>query len=93
MTLALLTLSFSIDHAYSLKDKRSAMKGFKEKLKHRFNVSVAETDFHDVWNRAELSVAMVGTDHGYVEGALQKVIDFASNHPDAQLDDHRTEYF
>ena len=44
----------------SLKGKRHALKGLKEKVKHRFNVSVAEVDHEDLWQRATLGFAAVG---------------------------------
>ena len=92
MTIGLLTLHLSIPHAQSLKDKRSAVRGLKEKLKRRFNVSAAEVDDHDVWTISTLGVAAVGADRPYVEGLLQQAVNFAGNHPEAALDDWTTEF-
>lgn len=39
----------------SLKEKRSVVKSLKDRLHDRFNVSVAETGHHDLWQRAELT--------------------------------------
>jgi uncharacterized protein YlxP (DUF503 family) len=79
VTVALLHLEFHIPQAESLKDKRRQVKGFKDRLASRFNVSVAEVDALDNRRRAVLAVAMVGSDHQYVEGALQQIVNAAQN--------------
>jgi len=43
----------------SLKDKRRVVKSLIERLHHRFRVSIAETDFHDLHQRAEIAIAVV----------------------------------
>jgi uncharacterized protein YlxP (DUF503 family) len=92
MVIGILTLHLSIPHAASLKDKRRAVRGLKEKLKHRFNVSAAEVDDHEIWTRATIGVTTVGPDRTYLEGQLQQVVNFANNHPEAVLDDTATEF-
>src|SRR2546422_10221058 len=56
----------------SLKDKRHVLKSLKDRLHNRFNVSAAETDHHDLWQRAELSVCVVSTDREQVERVLRE---------------------
>ena len=51
MPVATLTLELAIEHAQSLKDRRQAVRSLKDKLRHGFNVSVAELDEAPVWNR------------------------------------------
>jgi uncharacterized protein YlxP (DUF503 family) len=58
--------------ASSLKDKRRVVKSVKERLRNRFNVSVAETDHHDVWQRAELTAAVVATDRRRAESVMDR---------------------
>ncbi len=43
----------------SLKDKRRVVKSLIERLHHRFRISIAETDFHDLHQRAEIAMAVV----------------------------------
>ena len=57
----------------SLKDKRRIVKSLKDRLRGRFNVSVAETDHQDVWTRSQLSIAFVTTDGRLAESLLSKV--------------------
>jgi len=66
-----------IHDAMTLKDKRRVVKGFKDRVSHKRNVSVAEVDYQDMPRRAALAVAMVGNDGRYLEGALQQVVNAA----------------
>jgi uncharacterized protein len=43
----------------SLKGKRKELQGLKSQLQRRFGAAVAETDHHDLWQRATLSAAVV----------------------------------
>jgi len=48
------------------------VKGLKERLRARFNISVAETDHHDLWQRAEITACVVATDRRRAESVLDK---------------------
>jgi uncharacterized protein YlxP (DUF503 family) len=71
VTIALLTLDIHLPHAQSLKDKRMVVRRIKDRLRSRFNVSVSETDHQDLWQRATISVATVGSDEEYARQTLQ----------------------
>ncbi len=54
----------------SLKDKRRIVKSLKDRMHQRFNVSAAEVDHQDVWQRASLAAAVVAGDAHHVEAVL-----------------------
>jgi uncharacterized protein len=60
----------------SLKGKRHVLKGLKEKVRARFEVSVAEVDHQDVWQRATLAVAYVSADARHANTVISKAMDF-----------------
>jgi uncharacterized protein YlxP (DUF503 family) len=66
MPLATLTLELAIEHAQSLKDRRQAVRSLKDKLRHSFNISIAELDDALVWNRATLGVAAISNSSSYL---------------------------
>jgi hypothetical protein len=84
-TVGLLELTFDVTQAASLKDKRRAVKSFKDRTRHRHNVSIAEVDGQDNHRRAVLAVSMVGTDRRYMEGVLQRIVNAAETHRDMML--------
>ena len=73
MPLATLTLELAIEHAQSLKDRRQAVRSLKEKLRHSFNISIAELDDALVWNRATLGIAAISSSSSYLAGQLREV--------------------
>jgi len=87
----LLHLDVAIHDAMTLKDKRRVVKGFKDRIAHGRNVSVAEVDYLDVTRRALLAVAMAGRDGRYIEGALQRIVNAARARRDWVLMDHEIE--
>lgn len=76
MAVAVLTLKLSLGDAHSLKDKRRIIKSLKTRLRQRFNVSVAEMDFQDVWQSACLGVCVISPDGKFAEAVTSKVTDF-----------------
>ncbi len=46
------------------------VKSLKERLQHRFKVSVGETRHQDVWTRAELTAAVVAGDSAQADSIL-----------------------
>lgn len=75
----------------SLKGKRHVLKGMKEKVKHRFNVSVAEVDHEDLWQRATLAVACVANDARFANEVVSKAVDFIDALSDGAVIDVRVE--
>ena len=73
MAVVLLTIELHLPFARSLKDKRMILRGVKDRAK-KFNVSVAEVDHHDLWQRATLAVVAVATDGAHAERELQAVV-------------------
>ena len=66
----------SLPECRSLKEKRMVVKSLKERLQHRFRVSVAETRHQDAWSRAEITAAVVTTDRGQADSILDKLDNF-----------------
>lgn len=93
MTIGLLHMEFQIPGSRSLKDKRRAMSSLKERLRNRYNCSVAEIGFEDKWARSRLAVCVVSGEAGHVHSQLNEIVRFASNHHAAELIDHSIETF
>jgi uncharacterized protein len=73
MPIAKLTVELSIPHAHSLKDRRQVVRSIKDKLRHGFNVSVAELDDNTIWNRATLGVVALSGSAAYLAGQMQEI--------------------
>ncbi len=66
-------LELQMNEAHSLKDKRHYVKSLKDRLRSKFNVSVAEIDFQDSWQRSVIAVATVSGDKAFATQVLDKV--------------------
>lgn len=73
MPIATLTLELAIEHAQSLKDRRQVVRSMKDRLRHSFNISIAEMDEGVVWNRATLGVVAISSSPAYLAGQLREV--------------------
>ena len=73
MTVGLLSVELFLAQSRSLKDKRMVLRRLKDRLK-AGNVSVAEVAHQDLWQRAGLAVAAVGSDQGIVEKTLASAL-------------------
>jgi uncharacterized protein len=73
MPIAVLTLELRIEHAQSLKDKRQVVRSLKDKLRNHFNVSVAEMDETDLWQRATIGVVSISSSRDYLAQIMQSV--------------------
>jgi hypothetical protein len=73
MPIAYLTLELRIEGAHSLKDKRRVLRSMKDKLRGKFNVSVAEVDATNLWQRATVGVVSISGSQDYLQGLMQNV--------------------
>lgn len=73
MPVAKLTIEIEIPNAQSLKDRRQAVRSLKDKLRHAFNISIAELDDGIVWNRATLGIAAISSSSSYLTGQLEQI--------------------
>ncbi len=64
--ICVLSLDLHLPENGSLKGKRKEVQSLKAQLQRRFGAAVAETDHHELWQRARLSVALVGRERGHL---------------------------
>ncbi|MBI5740018.1 MAG: DUF503 domain-containing protein [Nitrospirae bacterium] len=73
MIVGLLTLDLHILEAQSLKEKRFVIKSLIERIKNKFNVSVAEVDANDLWQRAVIGIAFVSNETVMVNKVFEQI--------------------
>lgn len=81
-------LELRIPHTSSLKGKRQVLRSIKDRVRSRFNVSIAEVGYLEEWQRATLAVACVSNEAKMVDEVLNKVVDFIEGHGLALLVDY-----
>jgi uncharacterized protein YlxP (DUF503 family) len=85
MTVIVCTLELHLPSPSSLKEKRRILKGIIDRLRQRFNISVAEIGDHELWQRAALGVACVGHDRRHTQQMIDKMIALVRSNPEIHL--------
>jgi uncharacterized protein len=92
VTVGVLRLTLYLPENHSLKGKRSVLRTIKARVRNKFNVSIAEAGDHDLWQRALLGIAQVGTDEPFVDGALREVVRYIDDMQIAELGEEQLEF-
>ena len=74
MVVGLLRIEVHLPNAHSLKEKRSVLNSLKDQLRGRFNISVAEVEASETWQRATVGISTLGSSRAYTEGLLREVM-------------------
>src|SRR5688500_18762234 len=69
-------LTLEIPASGSLKAKRQVLRRITDRVKARFNVSVAEVDDQDLWQKAKIALAVVGNEKRHVSEQMDKILHF-----------------
>ncbi len=85
MVVASCTWELALPGCSSLKEKRSVVRSLPDRLRSRFNVSVAATGLQDVHGRAELTIALVSSDGRQAESILDKADRLVESHGGALI--------
>jgi len=93
MIVGVLEMRLAIREATSLKAKRRILKSLKDRVRDRFNVSMAEVGRQDARQFSDLGVAVVATDRRFADQVLSQVVNLARTYRAVQLVDTETEFY
>jgi len=85
MVVGLCTVELFISESQSLKDKRQVLHSLKDRLRGKFNLSVAEVDGQDLWQKAVLGMACVANDGGHVNQVLEQALNVIKAMPAIEI--------
>ena len=91
MRVAVATVELHLPDVGSLKGKRHALKGLKERVRARYEVCVTEVDHHDLWQRATLAIAAVSHDSRHANEVVSKAMDFIEDNVEGRVIDMSVE--
>jgi len=75
----------------SLKGKRKIVRSMVDKVKHKFNVAIAEIGSNDKWQKIELGISTVGNDRRHIDSSLANVLSFLDSFYLAEIVDSKIE--
>ena len=92
MHIGVCTIELRLPGNGSLKGKRRVIKSIVTRVGREFNVSIAEVDAQDIWQRAVLGVACVSSSATYAHGQLERVVQWIeATRPDVELLEYHIE--
>ena len=91
MVVGTLKIELHLHDNRSLKGKRKIVKSVMGKVKHRFNVAIAEVGSNDKWQKIELGISTVGNDRRHIDSSLSNVLSYIESLYLAEIVDTRTE--
>ncbi len=91
MFVGVLRLTFHIPHARSLKEKRSVTRKFRDRVRARWDVSIAEVGAQDLHQKAVFGVAVISGEASVCDSLLQEIAGAAALQEDAVLTDRAIE--
>ncbi len=91
MIVGLCRVELYIPACRSLKAKRQILLSLKDRLRHKFNLSVAEVDDQDLWQKAVLGFACVANEGAHVNTVLDQALNVVRSVPAVELIQSRIE--
>lgn len=85
MVVGVCTVELWIPESQSLKDKRQVLHSLKDRLRGKFNLSIAEVDGQDLWQKAVLGMACVANDGSHVEQVLEQALNVIKSMPTIEV--------
>lgn len=82
MVVGVCTISIALHGNRSLKGKRQVVRSVKDKVKSRFNISIAEVDNQDILQTASFGMCVAASDAAHADSQIQKAINFISGQAD-----------
>ncbi len=93
MVVGTLKITLHLHDNRSLKGKRKVVRSMVDKVKHKFNVSIAEVGSNDKWQRIELGVSAVGNDRRHIDSSLNNILDYLDTLYLAEIVDSSVEIY
>jgi uncharacterized protein YlxP (DUF503 family) len=85
MFISVLKITIFLPNAQNLKDKRRVLKRLKDVLRNRFNISVAEVEDMDLWQKATIGIAVVGNVSAFTDSVINSVMQFIKAENDCEV--------
>jgi len=92
MIVGLLKIEIYIPVSASLKEKRMVLNSIRDRVRKKFNVSVAEIDYLDKWQRSLIAIAMVTAKKDFAEEVLTKIFQLLDSDLSFEINNYTIEY-
>lgn len=86
MAFCYIEIKIDIPFAQNLKDKRRVLTSIISRISKKYNVSISEIDFNDVWKSAKLGMAIVAQNGRIFDSMIDNILEFVeSSYPEIRV--------
>jgi uncharacterized protein len=93
MLVAVAQFDMLIPGSSSLKDKRFVLNSLKARIRNKFNVSVAEVDENEKWQRTILGIALVSNERRFIDQVMGEILRLIEQDGQVEVVQHQIEVF
>ncbi len=93
MIIGVLSLEIFLPFSHSLKEKRKILSSFRDRVRRRHNVALAELDYQDKWQRARIGIVTLNSGKKVVEDVLNRILAEARETVDGEILAHEIQFF
>lgn len=76
-----------VEWAKTLKDKRMVLRSLTDKMKNKFNISVAEVEAQDIHNLIVIGFACVTNEVSHANSIINNVVNYVDKSTDSEIID------
>jgi uncharacterized protein YlxP (DUF503 family) len=93
MIIGMLVIDLFNEQFHSLKEKRQLLASLKKRLQNRFNIAIAESDYQDLWQKAQIAIVALGSRRMIVDNTFKEIEDFIFLNYAVQITQMKIRYF
>jgi uncharacterized protein YlxP (DUF503 family) len=91
MLVGICQIEIFIPESGSLKSKRFVLSSLKARLKNKFNISIAEVDENEKWQRTTLGIAVVSNERRFIDKVIAQILNVIETEDQVELVNHQLE--
>jgi len=93
MLVGVCRLELFVPESSSLKSKRFVLSSIKKKIRNKFNVSVAEVENNDKWQRISLGISIVSNEQKFIDMNIEGILKLIENDGRMEILSHLVEVY
>ena len=92
MMIGMMVIDLFNEQFHSLKEKRQLLSSLKKRLKNRFNIAIAESDYQDLWQKAQIAIVSLGSTRTIVDNTFKEIEDLIFLNYSVQISQMKIRY-
>lgn len=92
MTVGILKIIYHLPYTHTLKEKRQKIRSIIQILRKKFNISISEIDYKDLWQKSLIGISMVSNEQNFIDKNFNKIVNEFDYFDYGYITNYNTEY-